>query len=131
MIINKQVYDMAGELTPDVGKRNVWQYIQDGLAKEETFNIFVIEDWQETHVVLRNIYVMGDFAKVDDVVLQEETAVLCFQTHKLYLKQDNQYPVEESLDKEMNIYSRKQIQNAGFNEIEGVPTVFVTPYADA
>lgn len=131
MIINKPVYEMTGEITPDIKNQHVWQYISDKSAAQETFNIFLVEDWQESHVVLRNIYVMGDYAIKDDVVIQEETAILCFQTHKLYLKQDNGYPIEESWDKKMDIYSRKTLMNVGFEEVEGMPTHFATPYADA
>lgn len=130
MLMHKKTYVMTGEMKPDIGTLNVWEYIQEKFDKQETFDILVPEHEHPEYVWMQSIYVMGDYDK-GDAVIQCEPVILCFDSQKLYTSQNNSHPEEVWFNKVADIYSFKRLKEVGYvMSNDNIPSSLPTAYSD-
>lgn len=127
MLISKKEYVMTGEITPEIGRENVWDYIHAQFSKEEYFDILVPEEVAPSYIRMQNLVVLGKYAD-GDAVVQCEPVILCFDSQTLYTNQENCYPEQEWFDKVVDIYSYQQFKQAGFPMKVGIPSSLPTAY---
>ena len=128
VIMHKKEFVMTGELVPDGGRMNVWEFMQEKFRNQEHFDILIPEHEESEYILMQSIYVLGDYKK-GDAVIQCEQVVLCFDSQKLYTSLNNLHPEQEWFDKVSNIYSNKQLKAVGYPTVEGIPTRMPTAFS--
>ena len=129
MLMHKKNYVMTGEVSPDIGIRNVWDYIQEKFANKEYFDILVPEHEELSYIWMQNIFVLGKYEN-GDAVIQSEPVLLCFDSQSLYTNQNNAYPEEVTFNRVAEIYSYERLKEVGYPIIVGIPTSLPTEYSD-